>query len=113
MRALEEKSLRMKILQLLLKYFGYRLQGSVVSAVAPVGPYLKQLSLGLAGVFLGVACFIFAFLFLALSFFFFLIERPEWASSGLWTCFAIASAGGICFGAGFHILRKPFPTERL
>jgi len=101
-----------KILQLLLKYFGYRLQGSIASAVAPVGPYLKQLSLGVAGIFLGVACYIFTVLFLALSLFFFLIERPEWASSGLWTCFAIAVIGSICFGAGLSILRKPFPSDR-
>lgn len=104
----------MKLAQLFLKYLGYRLQGSVVTAMMPVGPYLKQLSLGLAGILLGVGCFLFTFFFLAFSLFLFLIERPDWGTSGLWTCVATGLVGSACFGVGYHTLRKPFPgTNRV
>lgn len=75
----------MKLLTLALQYLTNRLQGTVVSKLAPIGPFVKQLAFGLSSILAGVFCFLFTLLFVFISIFFFLIDQAQWGVSGLIT----------------------------
>lgn len=94
----------MKLVSLIGEYLTQRAKGSIFSVLAPVGPLLKQLSLGIGTLVIGGTCFLLAMLFLSVSFFFFLIDRADWSLSGLWTSFVIALIGLIFTLVGRSIL---------
>lgn len=94
----------LKLLNLLSRYFSHRIQGSLFSLIAPIGPLVKQLSLGIGSMILGVVCFLLTIFFLAVSFFFFLIDHADWSISGLWTCFVLALIGLLFTLVGRSIL---------
>jgi hypothetical protein len=85
--------MNIKLVSLALSYFSNRMQGSLFSLLAPVGPLVKQLSLGIGSMMVGIVCFLFTVFFLAVSFFFYLIDRAQWSVSGLWTCLMLGLLG--------------------
>ena len=96
----------MKLLTLLGDYLTQRAKGSVFSVLAPIGPLVKQLSLGLGTIVVGIVCFLFTLFFLSLSFFFFLIDHADWSAAGLWTAFVTALIGLILTLVGRSILTQ-------
>lgn len=94
----------MKLLTLLGEYLTQRAKGSVFTVLAPIGPLVKQLGLGLGTLVMGVICFFFTLSFLTLSFFFFLIDRAPWSAAGLWTAFVTGLIGLIFVLVGRSIL---------
>lgn len=87
--------MNIKLFQLAAKYLTNRAQGSILTLLAPIGPMMKQLSLGIGSIIIGVVCFLFTILFLALSFFFYLADETKWSISGLWTCLVFALIGTV------------------
>jgi hypothetical protein len=96
----------MKLMNLLVSYLTNRVQGSLFSVLAPIGPLVKQLSLGLGSIVMGIVSFLFMIFFLALSFFFFLIDRADWSVSGLWTCLVLGLIGVVLTLVGRSIITK-------
>ncbi|MBP9762538.1 hypothetical protein KBD34_02900 [Patescibacteria group bacterium] len=94
----------MKLMNLLVSYFTNRVQGSLFSVLAPIGPLVKQLSLGLGSIVMGIVCFLFTIFFLALSFFFLLIDKADWSVSGLWTCLVLGLIGLVLTLVGRSII---------
>ncbi len=94
----------MKLLNLLSQYLTNRVQGSVFSVLAPIGPLVKELSLGLGSIVIGIVCFLFTVFFLALSFFFFLIDQAQWSVAGLWTCLVMGLIGLVLTLVGRSII---------
>ncbi len=105
----------MTIFHLLLKYLGERTQErvalGVARAVAPVGPYLKQISLGLGCLALSVVCFLLTLIFLAGALFLQLAHGADWSIPALWTSLASTVIGsGFVFG-GISFLKKKYRPE--
>ena len=96
----------MKLVTLALQYVTNRLQGTVVSKLAPIGPFVKQLAVGTSLILAGAFSFLFTLLFLAISIFFFLIERAQWGVSGLITGGIFAVIGLILVLVGRGQLTK-------
>lgn len=105
----------MNIFYLLLKYLGERTQERVATgiaqAVAPVGPYLKQLSLGLSCIALSLVCFLLALIFLAGALFLQLAHGTDWSIPALWTSFASGVVGGGFIFGGISFLKKKYRPE--
>lgn len=101
----------MPLFKLLTRYLTLRLQGTVVSAVAPVGPYVKSLATGLAFIILSVLALGFALLFLALCLFFYFANDPQFLTGAVWTFIILLLLGGILFGVGQAQLKRPFRGE--
>jgi hypothetical protein len=99
-----------KLLSLFMKYVGYRLEDKVAGVVAPIGPYVKSLTLGIACIAASVVCFTVTLLFLATSLFTALASRSEWAMAALWTGLAVAVLGGIITALGLSFLKTPFQS---
>lgn len=83
----------MKLIDLAFQYLTQRLQGTVVSKLAPIGPFVKQLSFGLGSITIGVFCFFFTILFTSISVFFLLIHQTSWGISGFITGGIIGAIG--------------------
>jgi chromate transport protein ChrA len=99
----------MKMVNLLVKYALARLGGAVTNVTAPIGPYVKQLTLGVALTFVGIQCFILTILFLMISLFFACAHLGNLGIAGLWTSLVTAVLGGVIVGIGLSFLQKPYP----
>ena len=97
-----------KLLSLLVKYAGYRVEDKIAAKVAPIGPFVRALSIGVACVALSVGAFIFALLFLAASLFLVLGNQGEWSMAAFWTGLAVLSVGAILLGVGLSFLKTPY-----
>lgn len=97
----------MKILSLLMKYAGYRVEDKLASAMAPIGPYVRRLSIGVVCMLGSVVCVAFVLLFWLTSFFLSLAHHPEWAMPAFWTGLVAAVIGGLMIGIGVSFLKTP------
>lgn len=102
----------MPILQLAIKYLlertGEAVSSRVTHALAPVAPYLRQLSLGLGCIILSLPCFMLTLLFLTASLFLQLLHGSDWSIPALWTSLVTTIVGGGFLGAGLSILKKKY-----
>lgn len=100
-----------KLLRLFLKYGGYRVEEKIAGVVAPIGPYVRNLTIGVACMAAGVICVGMMLLFLGLSFFFALAGHAEWAYPALWTGLLVAGIAALVMGAGLSFLKRPYPAS--
>lgn len=83
------------LLNLFLKYAGYRVEDKIAGMMAPIGPYVRTLTISVGCMVGAVFCFLLTLIFLALSFFMALASHPEWAIPALWTGIVAAVIGGL------------------
>lgn len=102
----------MPILQLAIKYLlertGEAVSSRVTHAIAPVAPYLRQLSMGVGCIILSLPCFMLTLLFLTASLFLHLLHGSDWSIPALWTSLVTTIVGGGFLGAGLSILKKKY-----
>lgn len=100
----------MNLLNLIAKYILERTEETVAHsisrAIAPVGPYLKQVSLGLGCLLLSIPCFILSLLFLSGALFLQLLHGADWSIPALWTCLVTTLLGATLAGIGVKTIKK-------
>ncbi len=96
----------MKLIQLLGRYLTYRAQGTVIETLAPIGPYVRSLSIGITLVLLSLLGFWLALLFFAGSLFFFIAGNHPFALAALYTGLAGSFLGGVLAFLGASFLQK-------
>lgn len=96
-----------KILSLLMKYAGYQVENALAGVIAPIGPYIQRLSIGVGCILGSVVCVSFVLLFWFASFFLALAHHPEWAMPAFWTGLVAGVVGGLLIGIGTSFLKSP------
>jgi len=90
-----------------MEYAKTRIEGTIAHAVAPIGPYVKKLSMGVFFILLSVVCFTFTLLFLTTSLFFGFADYGDLGLAALWTGLITVIIGGIMLGIGLYLFKKP------
>lgn len=80
----------------------------VDQAVAPIGPYVKQISLGIGCLILSLLCFVFTLIFLAASLFFYFVPNLAWSGAAWWTGLISGGVGALWLAGGLSFLKKPY-----
>ena len=97
----------MKIIDLILDYVRVSAQGALTHAVAPVGPYMRKIVMGIALVLLSVVCFSLTLLSLVGTLWLAFAHQGEWAMAGVWTSIVTTIIGGIFLVIGLQLFKKP------
>ena len=97
----------MEIVHVLRTYLASEVEEALKDAIAPVAPYLRQVSIGALTFLLSAGALSLSLLFFGGALFFSLADFDGLAVAAVWSAFFFLVLGGILTSIGWNLIRAP------